>query len=110
MTTTQIRIAIAEYRGMQNDTNCDLSVMHELEKTLTSTQRDTYLDWLDVACGNELELSAMLDGSDLLFALINATAEQRAEAFLKTMGLYDECIFGTGVMIEEGKPEGYGRG
>ncbi len=63
--------------------------MHEAEKTLKSDQFPTYLDMLDVACGGELELSAMVDGADVVFGLVHATAAQKAEAFLKTLGLWN---------------------
>lgn len=66
----------------------DLNAMHSAEQTLKADQFPTYLDMLDVACGGELELSDMVDGADFGFGLVHATAAQRAEAFLKTLGLW----------------------
>jgi len=71
------------------DMFCDLNAIHEAEKLLTETQFQTYLDWLDVSCGGELELSAMIDGSAFGFGLVHATAAQRAEAFGLTLNLWE---------------------
>lgn len=67
----------------------DLNAMHRAEKVLTEGQFQIYLDWLDVSCGGELELSAMIDGPAFGFGLIHATAAQRAEAFLRTLNLWN---------------------
>ena len=67
-----------------------LDAMHEAEKALTETQFQSYLDWLDVSCGGELALSEMIDGPAFGFGLVHATASQRAEAFLRTLNLWQE--------------------
>jgi hypothetical protein len=66
----------------------DLNAMHEAEKVLTAEQFTSYLDWLDVECGGELALSDMVSGPELVFGLAHATAEQRAAALLKSLGLW----------------------
>lgn len=53
----------------------DLNVMHEAEKVMNSEQ------W--VAYGKEL---SRLD----VFPMVHATARQRAEAFLRTLGKWEE--------------------
>lgn len=76
------------YKDRLPDYFNDLNAMHEAEKVLTEQQFQTYLDWLDVSCGGELELSAMIDGPAFGFSLVHATASQRAEAFGKTLNLW----------------------
>jgi hypothetical protein len=53
----------------------DLNAMHEAEKVLTNEQ------W--VAYGKELSRLKV-------FPMVHATAKQRAEAFLKTLGKWEE--------------------
>lgn len=55
----------------------DLNAMHEAEKVLTPDQRGQYITCLALACGNI---------GEILFA----TATQRAEAFLRTLNLWDD--------------------
>ncbi len=80
MTPKQQRIAIAEACGEDNDSIVrelipdylnDLNAMHQAEKVLTKDEATTY------ACGK-------LRGG--LFDAVHATASQRAEAFLHTIG------------------------
>ncbi len=71
------RIAIAEACGTdlwQNRPSylTDLNAMHEAEKVLTDEQQDDYMNWLG-NCYSE-------------WPSIHATAAQRAEAFLRTIG------------------------
>jgi hypothetical protein len=68
----------------------DLNAMHEAEKLLTPEQFEKYLDWLDIACGGELELSAMLTGPEFAFGLLHSTSAQRADAFLRTLNLWKD--------------------
>jgi hypothetical protein len=63
----------------------DLNAMHEAEKVLTAAQRITYAD----------QLCILWTGSDdravpIWFWLTEATAAQRAQAFLRTLGLWQE--------------------
>lgn len=58
----------------------DLNAMHEAENTLRQDQREPYY----------LKLTEMVHGPDWTFLLIHATAAQRAEAFLKITGKWEE--------------------
>ena len=69
----------------------DLNAMHEAMRNITATQYEEWLDWLDVAAGGELQMSDMLHGGELIFNLVNTTAAQRAEALLRTLGLWKEA-------------------
>jgi len=80
MTPDQQRIAIAEACGRDLDPN-DLNAMHEVEKTLKEKQRSKY----SLALAHVLDTAPNVDWADQ-FLNIHATAAQRAEAFLKTIG------------------------
>jgi len=54
----------------------DLNAMHEAEKSLTEEQLELYTYWLSHSCG--------------LGTYTRATAAQRAEAFLRTLNLWEE--------------------
>lgn len=56
----------------------DLNAIHEAEKTLTQSQRVDYMNALGQICGTQQEKPF-------------ATAAQRAEAFLRTLGLWKEA-------------------
>ncbi len=63
----------------------DLNACHEIEKMLTAAQRITYAE----------QLCILWTGRDdravpIWFWLTEATANQRAEAFLRTLGLWQE--------------------
>ena len=81
MTDEQINAAIAsalnadEHWMIQKDYSADLNAMHEAEKVLTSMQQDEYWDHL----------------IDEKVAYLFATARQRAEAFLRTLGKWEEA-------------------
>jgi hypothetical protein len=60
----------------------DLNAMHEAEKTLSENDRQKYLDILAAAPRNDRYLT----WADSVFA----TAEQKAEAFLRTLNLWEE--------------------
>lgn len=53
----------------------DLNAMHEAEKTLRNGEWDTYVDLL----------------ADTWIQVAHATARQRAEAFLRTIGKWEEA-------------------
>jgi hypothetical protein len=60
----------------------DLNAMHEAEKVLTKDQLIEQAEWIG-ACSNEMPNKAWV-------ILLRATAAQRAEAFLRTLGLWQE--------------------
>ena len=60
----------------------DLNAMHEAEKVLREMQTMTYIDRL-----GEIVSQGMGDGSyGEIWNMLHATARQRAEAFLRTLG------------------------
>lgn len=87
MTNTQINFAIDKITGCDGrDCRCDdcnpdwcrdLNAMHRAEEALNPIDRDHYID----------TLGGMFDGS---WAFALATARQRAEAFLRTLGKWEE--------------------
>ena len=113
MTPEQQRIAIAEARGWTNaswsihfglravvpesqgfhleqipDYLYDLNACHEMEKNIPEGQFRKYASELMDVCGNH-PVGCIPDyPEDLLrlFHLVHATATQRAEAFLRTIG------------------------
>lgn len=58
----------------------DLNAMHEAEKTLPTANKEVYSGILTIVAGG-----------DDSFPVINATAAQRAEAFLRTIGKWDSA-------------------
>lgn len=64
----------------------DLNAMHEAEKNLKSKQKVDYWNWLDKFVGNPPTDNIYLVWGDATFA----TAAQRAEAFLRTLNLWEE--------------------
>lgn len=58
----------------------DLNAMHAAEKVLTGPQRERYL----------CELQSIVSRYGCHWALLHATAAQRAEAFLRTLNLWHE--------------------
>ena len=88
MTPEQQRIAIAEACGEDNDSIYrdlipdylnDLNAMHEAEKTLTDKAHEEF----------RLNLYEVLGDDSRL--IVSSTAAQRAEAFLLTIGKWEEC-------------------
>lgn len=65
----------------------DLNLMHEVEKVITEDDGDEYFTHLESVCQEAL----IMDGTShyLSFKTISATAYQRAEAFLKTIGKWE---------------------
>jgi len=101
MTPEQQRVAIAEACGWKTgyrdavssvtalpDYLNDLNAMHEAEKVLGILERGTYQNILGSACGGIRED----DGGHFVShrESIHATASQRAEAFLRTIGKWKE--------------------
>ena len=81
MTDQQINAAIAAHLGITRKTGIpdfsgDLNKMHEAEKTLTNANMYVM----------EYHIKAMVKGHGFYF---HATARQRAEAFLKTLGKWE---------------------
>lgn len=66
-----------KHRNRLPDYLADLNAMHEAEKALTDMQQGYYWDHLK-------------DMTDEGFGQLHATAPQRAEAFLRTLGLWQE--------------------
>jgi hypothetical protein len=101
MTPEEQRTAIAEACGWKTgyrdpeawhplpDYLNDLNAMHEAEKVLGILERGTYQNILGLACGGIRED----DGGHFVShrESIHATAAQRAEAFLRTIGKWKEA-------------------
>jgi hypothetical protein len=64
----------------------DLNAMHEAEKVLTSEQRFSYVEELEKILGLTDEVIC----SVISWITAHATAAQRAEAFLRTLGLWKD--------------------
>lgn len=77
MTTDEINRAIGELYGWQADYCGDLNAMHEAEKVLT-----TFDEW-DIYC---------VHLGDTQPSCAKATARQRAEAFLRTLGKWEPVV------------------
>lgn len=85
------------FRGLPDYVN-DLNAMREAEKTIPKRHKSIYADNLMRAVGPDGE-SDMVDDygewstspTTSLFAILNATAAQRAEAFLKTIGKWENA-------------------
>jgi hypothetical protein len=89
--TYQKGCKIVSLNGLPDYLN-DLNAMHEAEKTLTNAQRRRYVDELVEVhplhyhpCGDKQD-----DRNMATYFLISATASQRAEAFLRTLGKWVE--------------------
>lgn len=67
----------------------DLNAMHEAEQLLTDNQCQQHFDNLAKATNAELETLGTVYGV-MHFRMYNATAAQRAEAFLRTLSLWIE--------------------
>ena len=94
MTPEQQRIAIAEACGWLKvhghsvagipDYLNDLNAMHDAEETLQESQRVTYSNELyDLAVEHQLKTGK--------WSYLSMTASQRAEAFLRTIGKWEEA-------------------
>jgi hypothetical protein len=103
MTNGQINIAIAEacgidlekYRTYEGDINVsalkkycnDLNAMHEAEKTLTDEQHRQYRSEVWYSVCNDISSYECVKAAERPH--FSATARQRAEAFLKTIGKWE---------------------
>lgn len=63
----------------------DLNAMHEAEKTLIFSKRKKYKIELQIVASNKIR-NCIISMEELIFA----TAAQRAEAFLRTLNLWEE--------------------
>lgn len=98
MTDTEINVAIAEACGWEKETTngmdytypnfwdwCnDLNAMNEAEKVLSASDKRfhlKYIHWLHITAA---------DNGWGNYAAAHATARQRAEAFLRTLGRWKE--------------------
>ena len=105
MNPEQQRVAIAEACGWKTDKRGlgwlsprgyyasepdylnDLNAMHEAEKVLTDEQDLEYSEALEQV----VEGRYLTNNSEDMRRLRSATASQRAEAFLRTIGKWKEC-------------------
>ena len=102
MTNEQINKVIAETCGWIERPTCtdflgnpllppdycnDLNAMHEAEETLDLQKAGVFAEQLRVTVYRTTRLPHVDSGS---FAHVHATASQRAEAFLKTIGKWEE--------------------
>ena len=81
MTTDEINRAIGELYGWQADYCGDLNAMHEVEKSISNELWDCFY--------NQLARITKAEQSDDR-GFFCATARQRAEAFLRVMGKWEE--------------------
>jgi hypothetical protein len=88
MTNDQINAAIAkaihadEHWMIEKDYCADLNAMHEAERVLTKAQWQEFVDDLAEGWGSV---------SDAWKDVCHATARQRAEAFLRTIGEWEDA-------------------
>ena len=93
-TEGRISISAASACATQNEAMCDrvpdyindLNAMHEAEKMLTDEQDLEYSESLEQVVGARFNSN---NGEDMR-RLRSATAAQRAEAFLRTLGKWEE--------------------
>jgi len=98
MTDDQIDKTIAKHIGWQSNAPdwswadmlppryCrDLNAMHEAVQTIIN--KNDYLDYLEQVCKTD---GWTIMNVEERFQIVNATAKQRAEAFLKTIGKWEE--------------------
>ncbi len=86
MTTKQIDEAICEIVGRKANFSSDLNAMHEAEKMMMDRGDDwgTYCDML-------MDISVKRGGGyQNAEMVIHASAARRAEAFLRTLSLWDD--------------------
>jgi len=67
----------------------DLNAMHEAEETLSRNQRAEYWHEIIKLCNQHARLLNDFDRVGIFYQL-HATAAQRAEAFLRTIGKWEE--------------------
>jgi hypothetical protein len=81
VTNEQINAAIDEVYGWQADYCGDLNAMHEVEKSISDELWDCYFNQL-------ARVTKAEQSDDRVFFC--ATARERAEAFLRVMGKWEE--------------------
>jgi len=77
-----IRVGLPDYLS-------DLNAMHEAEETLSRNQRAEYWHEIIKLCNQDASLLNDFDRVGIFYQL-HATAAQRAEAFLRTIGKWEE--------------------
>jgi hypothetical protein len=81
-------------QGVLPDYLNDLNAMHEAEKNLKPKQQVDYWNWLDKLVGNPQTDNIYLVWGDATYLVWGdatfANAAQRAEAFLRTLNLWEE--------------------
>jgi hypothetical protein len=80
----------AEYFTRLPDYLNDLNAMHEAEKTLTDEQIARWQRDLWLTCENDFYALEACAPPIVLRRFISATAAQRAEAFLRTIGKWED--------------------
>lgn len=79
--------AVWNYAGQElPDYLSDLNAMHEAEKALIFSKRQAYRKSLQTVMSRGFDGMFLIDIAEC----ISATAPQRAEAFLRTLGLWEE--------------------
>lgn len=68
----------------------DLNAMHEAEKALTNSDDDIGSRWRFVEELIDITRAESMEVHREVFAVVNATAAQRAEAFLRTIGKWEQ--------------------
>jgi hypothetical protein len=68
----------------------DLNAMHEAEKVLTDLQHQHYYAALELVCSGIPYDSNGWYGAGWLYRTATATAAQRTEAFLRTIGKWED--------------------
>lgn len=111
MNTEKQRIAIAEACGWEkqareeiwwNKNKCryaildelpdylsDLNAMHEAEETLSENKQEYFESFLQGIANSGINAEEA-ETHDFYWSVIHATAEERAEAFLKTIGRWED--------------------
>jgi len=80
-----INKAISDATGLHGDFFDNLNAMHEAEKSLSLDERSIYWHWLaHITEKGRIATAAWLTTT--------ATAPQRAEAFLRTKGMWREAV------------------
>ncbi len=82
-----INAEISKVVGVERDYEHSLDAMHEAEKVLHSDHNKA---WHYFKTLQGIVSKTKHSGTGLEFQTINATAAQRAEAFLKTLGFWKE--------------------
>lgn len=81
-----------KHRNRIPDYPNDLNACHEMEKVLSEEQKITFAGWVNyIYLSTDIHYLAVPKARRLeVFSLVHATASQRAEAFLRTLGLWED--------------------